>query len=90
MKKLHPFVLFLITPIGFEAVWQAQIAKLMDYGKSDNSDISVYDPLCRYQRQRDEIQELDMEPLWDRINDEKAEALDFYFPSDIYLSKVDK
>ena len=28
--------------------------------------------------------------LWDRINDDNPETLDFYFPSDIYLSRLDK
>ena len=49
-KKFHPFVLFLITPVGFERVWEAQIAKLMDYGQTE---ISVYDLLCWYQRERE-------------------------------------
>ena len=76
-KKFHPLVLFLITPVGFEDVWEAQIAKLMDYGKTEISEISVYNLLCRYQRDRTVIEELDLQPLWERIMDEKAEALDF-------------
>ena len=28
--------------------------------------------------------------LWDRIKDDHKEPLDFYFPSDIYLSRLDK
>ena len=37
MKKLHPFVLFLITPVGHQEVWEAQIAKLMEYDKTEMS-----------------------------------------------------
>ena len=87
LKKLHPFVLFLITPVGFEQVWEQEIARFMDFGSTD---MSVYDRLCRYQRERDSIAECNMEELWKRITDESAEALDFYFPSDNYMRQLDK
>ena len=73
MKKLHTFVLYLITPVGFEQHWRTQIAKLMENGKSENPNISVYDLLCRYQREREKFVELDMALLWDRIKDDQRE-----------------
>ena len=59
----------------------------MDFGKTE---ISVYDLLCCYQRERTVIEEVNLEALWDRITDESAEPLDFYFPSDNYMRVFDK
>ena len=90
LQKLHPLVLSLITPVGYEDHWQTQIAKLMKNGNSDNTNISVYDLLCCYQREREHFVELDMALLWNRIEDDQPNPLDFYLPSDIYLSRLDK
>ena len=36
------------------------------------------------------IEELNMQAMWDRINDESAEPLDFYFPSNNNMLVLDK
>ena len=76
--------------IDFAVAEQTQIATLMEKGQSENPNISVYELLSRYQREREKFVELDMALLWDRIKDDQSEPLSFYVPSDIYLSRLDK
>ena len=81
LKKMHPRVAQLIVPMKHQEQWQAQMAKFMGYGSSD---LSLFERLNAYQKQRETYEELDVAAF---LNPD--DPIDFYIPSDGFMLRID-
>ena len=80
LKKMHPRAAQLITCIQLETEWQEQMDQFMAIG---NDDLSLYERLAVYQRNHREVPRLDTDKFLKK-------SVDFYFPSEHFLCRIDK
>ena len=77
---MHPRAAQLITCIQLETEWQEQMDQFMVIG---NDDLSLYERLAVYQRNHREVPRLDTDKFLEK-------QVDFYFPSEHFLCRINK
>ena len=79
LKKMHPQAAQLVTCIQFPDEWTKAIDKFMAMGRED---LSLHERLYQYYTNRRNIETLEIQMLI-------KESVDFYFPSEHLLGRVD-
>ena len=80
LKKMHPRAAQLITCIQLQQEWQEQMDLFMEIG---NDDLSLYERLNLHQRNHRQVPKLSTDVFLDT-------PVDFYFPSEHLLCRIDR